>query len=146
MLFYVPPLLPVMAKQGEKTVSSVSDSFFHEIEEARIPLAFLGKLFGGGNVGKVSYALRKQMSVRAYRRALTVGDMDQEIARRMLQEADCTEEEAEAIYRLTSLCTFEERFVIPPAQREEAIEMMKDPLEHKQNTGFGFLAGPRRGL
>ena len=32
----------------------------------------------------------------------------------MLREADSTPEEAEAIYRLTSLCTFEERFVIPP--------------------------------
>jgi hypothetical protein len=24
--------------------------------------------------------------------------------------------------------------------------MMKDPLEHKQEVGFGFLAGPKRGL
>ncbi len=35
--------------------------------------------------------------------------------------------------------------VFPPAHREEAIEMVRDTLEHKQNTGFGFLSGPRRG-
>jgi hypothetical protein len=29
--------------------------------------------------------------------------------------------------------------------REEAIQMMKDPLEHKQGIGFGFVTGPRRG-
>ena len=67
-------------------------------------------------------------------------------AEKILQAADCTKEEAEAIFRLTALCTFDERFVIPPANREEAIEMMRDPLEHKQSVGFGFLSGPRRGL
>jgi nitrate reductase beta subunit len=50
------------------------------------------------------------------------------------------------IYELTSLCTFEQRFVIPPMYREQAIEALKDPMEHKQGAGFGFLAGPRRGL
>ena len=64
----------------------------------------------------------------------------------MLRQADSTPEEADAIYRLTSLCTFEDRFVIPPAQREEALEMLEDPHEHRQGAGFGFLAGPRRGL
>ncbi len=64
---------------------------------------------------------------------------------RVLQAADCTREEAEAIYKLTSLCNEKDRFVIPPSHREEAIEMMKDPLEHKQEVGFGFLSGPKRG-
>ncbi len=50
------------------------------------------------------------------------------------------------MYKLTSLCTFEERFVIPAAHREEAIEMMKDPLEHKQEMGFGFRDEPERGM
>jgi len=30
--------------------------------------------------------------------------------------------------------------------REEAIEMMEDPHGHRQSVGFGFTAGPRRGL
>ncbi|MEK9146395.1 MAG: nitrate reductase subunit beta, partial [Elusimicrobiota bacterium] len=54
--------------------------------------------------------------------------------------------EAEEIYKLTALCTFEDRFVIPPSHREMAIEMMEDPLERKQSTGFGFLSAPRRGM
>ena len=92
------------------------------------------------------YALRKQKAVRWYRRALTVGDVDMPTAERMLREADCSAAEAEAIYKLTSLCTFDERFVIPPMHREQAIEMLEDPLAHKQSTGFGFVEGPRRGL
>jgi nitrate reductase beta subunit len=77
---------------------------------------------------------------------LTVGDVDQETARRMLREAECSEEEAQAIYRLTSLCTFDDRFVIPPAHREQAMEMLTDPMERRQATGFGFLEAPQRGL
>ena len=54
-------------------------------------------------------------------------------------------EEAEEIYKLTSLCTFDERFVIPPSHREEAIEMTRDPMEYKQSVGFGFKEEPIRG-
>ncbi|MBW7938732.1 MAG: nitrate reductase subunit beta, partial [Candidatus Omnitrophica bacterium] len=146
MLFYVPPLAPVMSTRQNEVLNSVSEDLFHDIDDARVPLKFLANLFGGGQEGKVVYALRKQKAVRWYRRALTVGDVDRETAERMLREADCTAEEAEMIYQLTSLCTFEQRFVIPPMYREEAIEAMRDPLEAKQGAGFGFLSGPRRGL
>jgi nitrate reductase beta subunit len=146
MLFYVPPMLPVMSSREGDTVVTDSDEFFHDIEKSRIPIEYLASLMGGGNAGMVSYALKKQMAVRHYRRLVTVGDVDGEVVKRILRGADCTEEEADAIYRLTSLCNANDRFVIPPAHREEAIEMMKDPQEHKQSTGFGFLAGPKRGL
>jgi len=146
MLFYVPPMSPVMGQQTGGVVEHVSGDLFHDIDASRVPMKFLANLFGAGHEGKVRYALRKQKAVRWYRRALTVGDVEMGVAERMLREADCSSEEAEAIYRLTSLCTFDDRFVIPPMHREEAIEMLEDPLEHKQGVGFGFLQGPRRGL
>jgi len=146
MLFYVPPMSPVIGEKTGETVNHISDDLFHDIESSRVPLKFLGNLLGAGNEEMVSYALRKQKAVRWYRRALTVGDVDMATAERMLSEADCSVEQAEEIYRLTSLCTFEDRFVIPPAHREEAIEMMKDPHEHRQSAGFGFVSGPQRGL
>jgi nitrate reductase / nitrite oxidoreductase, beta subunit len=148
MLFYVPPMSPVMSsRQGElDLIGHLTDDLFHDIDRARVPMKFLANLFGAGHEAKVRYALRKQKAVRVYRRALTVGDVDMSTAVRMLREADCTPEEAEAIYRLTSLCTFEDRFVIPPMHREEAIEMLEDPMEHKQGVGFGFTEGPRRGM
>ncbi|MFZ1729838.1 MAG: nitrate reductase subunit beta [Bacteroidota bacterium] len=146
MLFYVPPLSPVMAMRDENTVKSVSDEFFHDIEESRIPMAFLGKMFGAGHDGKVKYALKKQKAIRTYRRAVTVGDISMEIATAMLAAADCTVEEAEAIYKLTSLCTFDDRFVIPPMHREQALEMMDDVHAHRSQAGFGFITPPKRGL
>ncbi len=144
MLFYVPPMAPVMSERQGTSLTNVSADLFHDIDEARIPMKFMASLFGAGHEDYVRYALRKQKAVRWYRRALTVGDVTAEIADRMLREADCSREEAEAIYRLTSLCTFEQRFVIPPMHREEAIEIMEDPMKHKQETGFGFLKPPRR--
>jgi nitrate reductase / nitrite oxidoreductase, beta subunit len=145
MLFYVPPLSPIMHRQDGNTVTRVSDEFFHEIDEARVPLQFLANLFGAGDTEPVRYALRKQMAVRLMRREITVGDVDAESAQAALGEADSNADEADAIYRLTSLCTFAERFVIPPSLREQAVEAMRDPLEHKQSCGFGFTDGPERG-
>jgi nitrate reductase beta subunit len=145
MLFYVPAMLPVMASFDGQTVKNMAEGIFPDFDQARIPMDFLGNLFAAGNTGKVRYALRKQMAVRHYRRAVTVGDVDMETARKMLIEADCSPEQAEEIYRLTALCTFEDRFVIPPAHREEAIQMIRDPLEYKQAVGFGLREEPRRG-
>jgi len=142
----VPPQAPVLASQANGIVENAEDDLFHDIDNARVPMKFLANLFGAGHEAGVRYALRKQKAVRWYRRAVTVGDVDMETAQRMLNEAGSSVEEAEAIYRLTSLCTFKDRFVIPPMHREVAIEMLKDPNQHRQEAGFGFLAGPRRGL
>ena len=146
MLFYVPPMSPVMSSKTGDVIDHASGDLFHDIESSRVPVAYLAKLLGAGQESKVRYALRKQKAVRWYRRALTVGDVSMETAQRMLAEADCGVEEAEAIYKLTSLCTFEDRFVIPPMHREEALEMMEDPLQHKASVGFGFVSGPQRGM
>ncbi len=146
MLFYVPPMSPVQASRHGDLVEHVSGNLFHDIDESRLPIEYLANIFGAGHEAKVRYALRKQKAVRLYRRALTVGDVDDATAARALQEADCSPEEAEAIYRLTALCTFDDRFVIPPMHREEAIQMMEDPHETKASTGFGFVQAPRRGL
>lgn len=146
MLFYVPPMSPVQASRDGDVVYHLSGNLFHDIDESRIPVEYLANIFGAGHEGKVRYALRKQKAVRMYRRALTVGDVDDETAARALREADCSPEEAEAIYQLTALCTFDDRFVIPPMHREEAIQMMEDPHETKASTGFGFVQAPRRGL
>jgi nitrate reductase beta subunit len=146
MLFYVPPMLPVMSSFDGQTVKNLTEGIFPDFDKARAPIEYLGKLLGAGNNSLLRFVLKKQMAVRNYRRAVTVGDIEMEVAQKMLVDAECSPEEADAIYRLTALCTFDERFVIPPAHREEAIEMMKDPQEYKQEVGFGFREEPRRGF
>ncbi len=141
MLFYVPPLSPVQASQNSTgdTISKSSDDLFHDIETSRLPVEFLASLFGAGKTDYVTYALKKQKAVRMHRRLITVGDVDADLVARMLKEADCTSEEAEEIYQLTALCTFDDRFVIPPMHREQAIEMMRDPWEQKGAAGYNFV-------
>jgi nitrate reductase beta subunit len=146
MLFYVPPMLPVMSAQEGDSVRSLNDEYFPDFDKARAPIKYLASMFGAGNESHLRYVLKKQSAIRAYRRAITVGDIDLLQAEKSLLEADCNPSEADEMYKLTSLCTFDERFVIPAAHREEAIEMLKDPLEHKQEMGFGFREAPERGM
>jgi nitrate reductase beta subunit len=87
------------------------------------------------------------MAVRIYRRHKTVGDVSKEKADQALAEAGLTAEMAEDIYYLTALPKFDDRFVIPAAHREQAIEMMEFTGDKKGNTGFGFKEGTaKRGL
>jgi nitrate reductase beta subunit len=141
MLFYVPPLTPAIAGDGVRT-----DGLFHEPDRARVSLKYLASLLAAGDETSVRYALAKELAVRRYRRSITVGDVDRETADRLLAQADCTRGQAEEIYRLTALATVHERFVVPPEHREEAVETLQDPLEHKQSAGFGLLGhlGRRR--
>ncbi len=145
MLFYVPPMSPVLSNKTDGTIQHESDQLFHDIDEARIPIKYLANMLGTGDETKLRYALKKLKATRWYRRAVTVGDVDMETAERMLREADCTPEQADAIYELSALNTVKERFVIPPSHREEAIEATEDPFNRKQSAGFGFLSGPKRG-
>jgi nitrate reductase / nitrite oxidoreductase, beta subunit len=144
MLFYVPPLLPVMSETHGDVVRNTVDSLFGEVEDARPPIEYMGKLFAGGNLGKLRYALKKELAVKIWRRHVTVGDIGRAEAKRALVEADCSPEQADDIFRLTALSDFKERFVIPPAQREMAMEMLIDPQELKAAAGFGFRSAPRR--
>jgi len=144
MLFYVPPLLPVLAKMSDGGYDTSMEAFLGQMDRHRLPIQYMASLFGGGNEGVVRYALEKQQAVRLYRRQKTVGDLDEHLVREALAQADCDEQQAEAIYRLTSLATVDDRFVIPPMHREEAIELLGDSLEAK-GAGVGFRRGPERG-
>jgi nitrate reductase beta subunit len=121
-LFYVPPLSPVLAAVRDGAVDNVATALFDDGESARMPMRYLASLFGAGREEPVRYALRKQQAVRFVRRAETVGDVEEDLLNRVLAQADCTREQADAIYRLTSLCRVSDRFVLPPGAREAAME------------------------
>jgi nitrate reductase / nitrite oxidoreductase, beta subunit len=145
MLFYVPPLLPVMAFK-KKEGYELHPSFFSSPEAARLPLRYMAALLAAGNEGIVASVYRKLAALRTYQRSKTVGDISAEQARRDMEEAQSGPEELEAVYRLTSLSAFEERFVIPPFLRERAIENTVDPGTHKGEAGIGYLRPPKRGF
>jgi nitrate reductase beta subunit len=146
MLFYVPPLLPVMAKYEDGLYDASGKELFSPIEKARLPMEYLARLFSGGNLDTVRYALKKQYAVRLFKRFETVGDIDHGAVKRALEQVGATEAEAEQIYRLTSLPTMDDRFVIPSSHREEAMQMLnEDILAQKGQAGLGFRELPVRG-
>lgn len=130
MLFYVPPLSPVLGGNGNGA------SLFADTDRLRIPLRYLAALFGAGNEEPVRYSLRKQQAVRQFRRAATTGDIPAETVADSLSAADCTSEQAEAIFRLTTLSAASERFVIPPLHRETSIEAAVESGAEKAPAGF----------
>ncbi len=145
MLFYVPPLQPVLSSAQQNGAQRVEGDLFSNPENARLPIRYVANLLAAGNEEPVLTSYRKMMAVRLLKRAQTVGDVTAEEAATALSKAGMAEEEAEAIYHLTSLASYEERFAIPPMAREAAIEALTDPQQHKAETGFGKRQRPQRG-
>jgi len=145
-LFYVPALLPTMATVADGVYNSTSKSLWNGVESNRLPMKYLASLFSAGNTEKIVEVMKRLMAVRLHRRGVTVGDMNTAEVSSAMKEVNMNAEMADAIFRLTSLATFEERFVIPPAHREESIEMLENTADVKGNTGFGFKERPARGL
>ena len=161
MLFYVPPLLPVMAavsgtKSAEQTrklnaianpapedwlYDTSTEELWGTIAQARIPLEYLANLLSAGDTPKVEERLKKLMAVRIHRRFVTVGDVKQENVQNAFRETGLDAQTADDIYYLTSLAKFDDRFVIPAAHREQATEMLESTDDRKGSVGFGFKDG-----
>jgi nitrate reductase beta subunit len=160
-LFYVPPLLPVMAsvKQVDNSAQNAKISqkgkawddnwlydtstgdYFGTIDNARFPLKYMANMFTAGDEAQLKLRLKRLMAVRVYRRWMTVGDISQQTALDVLRAAGYTPEMAEQVYTITSLAKFDQRFVIPAAHREQAIEMLEFTGDKKGSAGFGFREG-----
>lgn len=146
MLFYVPPLSPVISYSQENGSQLIETELFTTLEKSRVPVRYMSRLLAGGNDELIENAYKKMIAVRLFKRAQTVGDVTEEEAQAALLKAGMGVDEAEAIHQLTTVASFQDRFVIPPTGREGDIEEVHDPQQRKAETGFGSRQGPRRGL
>jgi nitrate reductase beta subunit len=146
-LFYVPPMLPAMASVDKDGVyETTTQSLWGGIDKMRLPLKYLASLFTAGDEDKIKTVMKRLLAVKIHRRTATVGDLTEAEVRDAMDSVKMTGDMADEIFRLTSLATFDERFVIPPAHREESIEMLESTADAKGETGFGFKLRPKRGL
>lgn len=145
MLFYVPPLLPVLSSTQDAGTQRLMSDMFSSLESARVPVRYMANMLAAGNEELVTTAYKKMIAVRLFMRAQTVGDISDTQVATALSTAGISPQEAQAIYHLTSLVTLQERFVPPPMGREVSIEAVVDPQKHKAETGFGKRQPPRRG-
>jgi nitrate reductase / nitrite oxidoreductase, beta subunit len=151
MMFYVPPLSPLVSTMDENGLVGydVPDErpafeLLADLEQARLPLDYLAGLFAAGDRRPVLAALRKLLAVRTYRRQLSIeGEVDAG-TQALLAAVGSSAAEAEDIFRLTTLATMDERFVLPAYNRESTQPCAADPLAHKAGTGLGYLHGSAR--
>ena len=86
------------------------------------------------------------MAVRAYKQAQSVGNVSVSRAADILKEAGLTPDEAEAIFKMTALPRFEDRFILPPYHREEVLGISTETIKQRGQIGLGFTQPPVRGL
>lgn len=149
MLYYVPPLLPVSGRAGDGVYDHAGEDperFFAAVDDARLPLAYLASLFAAGDVDALRSVMKRLMAVRHRMRAKELAGGDDAAVEGVLREAGLSAEDADEIYRLTALATLEERFVLPPLQREQLMGADPGAAEScRGGCGFGETAKPKRG-
>ena len=151
MMFYIPPLSPVISTMERNMVKldlpedRADFELMDELDKARMPVKYLANLFSVGDEKPIRDVLQTMLAVRTYKRRQSVDQSIDDATLEMLASAGLTEERAEDIYKLTTVPTIDDRFVFPPYHREMSIEELNDPLVHKGSTGFGYIEPPKRG-
>jgi len=135
MVWYCPPLSPIMSYFEGKNTLQNPELIFPGIEEMRIPVDYLASILTGGNVVPVKAALHKLAMMRLFMRAETAGkDFDME----KLGLVGLTADSARSLYRLLAIAKYEDRFVIPKAHREEYVD---DPNKAQGALGYEECSG-----
>ncbi|MEU0500105.1 nitrate reductase subunit beta [Nocardia sp. NPDC005998] len=121
MVWYVPPLSPVVDVLGETGHDAEDASnLFGAIDALRIPVEYLAELFTAGEIGPVRAALQRLAAMRSFMRSVNLGmEPDPSIA----PSVRLAPEEIEAMYRLLAIAKYEHRYVIPQGATSQAHEL-----------------------
>lgn len=126
MVFYIPPLSPVIASMGPNgTYDAKYESIIPSIDEMRIPLQYLANMFAAGNVDEVKKALKRLVAIREFFRRINVEGMSKMAAASVLQEVGLSIEDADLIYKWLALG--KDRWVIPTRNRPPRLASQRIP-------------------
>ncbi|HLS17806.1 MAG TPA: nitrate reductase subunit beta [Paenalcaligenes sp.] len=127
MVWYVPPLSPIQNAAEAGRISAQDD--MPDVRSLRIPVRYLANMLTAGREEPVISALERMLAMRSYMRAKTVdGVINTEIAERV----GLTPEQIDEMYQLMAIANYEDRFVIPTAQRE----LTEDGADIQNACGF----------
>ena len=135
MVWYVPPLSPVMGMIEGEGSHADPDDVFPAIDSLRIPVRYLSNLLAAGDDEVIRGVLKKLAAMRSYMRTKSIdGRANVAVARSVRMEPGALED----LYRLLALAKYNDRFVIPSAHLEFA-----DTLGGQQGAcGLEFSGGP----
>jgi nitrate reductase beta subunit len=135
MVWYVPPLSPIINSLESDGYEADPDDVFPAIEAMRIPVEYLANLLAAGDSDVIRGVLRRLAAMRGHMRKREVlGERDDAIA----AAAGMTVADVEDLYRLLAIGKYEERYVIPKAHTELAGRL----LEQQGACGLDFEGGP----
>jgi nitrate reductase beta subunit len=135
MVWYVPPLSPIVATLETDGYEADPDDVFGAIDHMRIPLEYLANLLSAGDPEVIRRVLHRLAAMRAYMRKREVlGETDEGVAAR----AGLEPAELERMYRLLAIADYEDRYVIPQAHAEQGAELMRE----QGTCGLDFEGGP----
>ena len=130
MVWYCPPLSPIMSYFEGKNSGQNPDMIFPAIEEMRLPIEYLANLFTAGKVEPVKEALQKMAMMRSYMRA-QVTNKPFDTSR--LERLGLSEIQTKEMYRLLGLAKYEDRFVVPSSHKETYL----DTYHAQGSQGYG---------
>jgi nitrate reductase beta subunit len=135
MVWYVPPLSPIVNAMETDGYEADPDDLFPAIEKLRIPVDYLANLLAAGDGEVIRDVLRRLAAMRGYMRKREI--LDEQDAD-MVETVGMTVRDVEDMYRLLAVGKYDERYVIPKAHAE-----LGERLMQQQGTcGLDFEGGP----
>ncbi len=135
MVWYVPPLSPITNRiEGQGSALDPND-IFPAIDSMRIPVDYLANLLTAGDSGLIREVLRKMAVMRIHMRNKQTGRVSDPA---MLEAIGQSAQTVEDMYRLLAIAKYDDRFVIPPAHREQVADLFNE----QGSCGLDFVGGP----
>ncbi len=135
MVWYIPPLSPIMNMfEGVGSGNHAAD-IFPAIEQMRIPIQYLANLLTAGDEMHIRLVLKKMAVMRAYMRSMQTNKQPDTA---VLAQLGLSEQDIQDMYRLLAIAKYDDRFVIPASHREEVADL----YDEQGSCGLSFAGGP----
>ncbi len=112
MVWYVPPLSPIVKQQEDKVYLPKADAM-------RIPVAYLAQLFAAGDNGVIERVLERLLTMRTVMRKNEVGEAPPE-------KLEYEVSQYEAMYRLLGIAKYAERIKLPAGLQGESQDKLRE--------------------
>ena len=122
MVWYCPPLSPIMSYFEGENAGQNPDMIFPAIEEMRLPIQYLANLLTAGDTKPVKEGLQKMAMMRSYMRSQIT---NQPFDTSKLERLGLTERQMTEMYRLLGIAKYEDRFVVPSSHKETYLDTYK---------------------
>ena len=112
MVWYVPPLSPIVKQQEDKVYLPKADTM-------RIPVAYLAQLFAAGDNGVIERVLARLLTMRTVIRKKEVGEV-------LPEKLEYEVSQYEAMYRLLGIAKYAERIKLPAGLQGVAQDKLRE--------------------